>query len=97
MLAKSGTQGESVLVGLVESEFCLGQVACVPIPVAFGLVPCRFDWILLWSLFSIDPPLEKPYMMIPLGFSYLRLSPDGDLVLYFTVAVFLACHVRSFR
>ena len=38
MLAKSGTQGESVLVGLVESEFCLGQVVCVPIPVAFDLV-----------------------------------------------------------
>ena len=30
---------ESVMVGLVLCEFCLGQVACVPIPVAFGLVP----------------------------------------------------------
>jgi len=43
MLAKSRTQGQSVLVGLVESEFCLGQVACVPIPVAFGLVLGRLD------------------------------------------------------
>ena len=54
-----GTQGQSVLVGLVESEFCLGEVACVPISVVFGLVPGRLDWILLWSLFSVEPPLEK--------------------------------------
>ena len=59
MLAESGTQGQSVLVGQVESEFCLGQVACVPIPVAFGLVPGRLDWILLWSLFPVEPSLEK--------------------------------------
>ena len=60
MLAESGTQGYSVLVGLVESEFCLGQVAFVPIHVAFGLVPGRLDWILLWSLFPVEPSLEKP-------------------------------------
>ena len=60
MFAESGTQGQSVLVGLVESEFCLGQVAFVPIHVAFGLVPGRLDWILLWSLFVVEPPLEKP-------------------------------------
>ena len=60
MLAESGTQGPSVLVRLVESEFCLSQVTCVPIPVAFGLVPGRLDWILLWSLFPIELPLEKP-------------------------------------
>ena len=46
MLAESGIQDPSVLVGLVESEFYLGQVACVPIPVAFGFVPGRLDWIL---------------------------------------------------
>ena len=60
MLAESGTQDQSVLVGLVESEFCLGQVACVPIPVVFGLVLDRLDWILLWSLFLIELLLEKP-------------------------------------
>ena len=60
MLAESGTQGQSVLIGLMESEFCLGQVAYVPIPVAFGLVPGRLDWILSWSLFPVEPPLEKP-------------------------------------
>ena len=60
MLAESGTQGQSVLVRLVESEFCLGQVACVSIPVAFGLVLGRLDCILLWSLFPVEPPLEKP-------------------------------------
>ena len=70
MLAESGTQGQLVLVGLVESEFCLGQVACVPIPVAFGPVPGRLDCILLWSLFPVEPSLEKPYMVIPLGSSY---------------------------
>ena len=47
MLAELGTQGQLILVGLVESEFYLGQVAYVPIPVAFGLVPGRLDWILL--------------------------------------------------
>ena len=60
MLAESGTQGRSVLVGLVESKFYLSQVACVPMAVAFGLVPGRLDWILLWSLFPVEPPLEKP-------------------------------------
>ena len=60
MLAESRTQGQSVLVGLVESEFCLGQVAYVLIPVAFGLVLGRLDWILLWSLFLVEPPLKKP-------------------------------------
>ena len=60
MLVEPGTQGQSILVGLVESEFCLGQVPCVPIPVTFGLVPGRLDWILLWSLFFVEPPLEKP-------------------------------------
>ena len=60
MLAESGTQGQSVLVGLVESEFCLGQVACVSIPVAFCLIPGILDWILLLSLFPVEPPLEKP-------------------------------------
>ena len=43
MLVESETQGQSVLVGLVESEFCLSQVACMPIPVAFGLVSGRLD------------------------------------------------------
>ena len=47
MLAELGTQGQLILVGLVESEFYLGQVAYVPKPVAFGLVPGRLDWILL--------------------------------------------------
>ena len=47
MLAESGTQGQSILIGLVESEFYLGQVAYVPIPVAFDLIPGRLDWILL--------------------------------------------------
>ena len=60
MLVESETKGQSVLVGLVESEFCLSQVTCVSIPMAFGLVPGRLDWILLWSLFSVEPPLEKP-------------------------------------
>jgi len=60
MLAESGTQGQSVLVRLLESEFCLGQVACVSIPVAFGLVPVRLDWNLLWSLFPVEPSLENP-------------------------------------
>ena len=60
MLAESRTQGQSVLVGPVESEFYLGQVACVPIHVAFGLVTGKLDWILLWSLFPVEPPLEKP-------------------------------------
>ena len=60
MLAKSETQGESVLVGLVESEFCLDQVAYVPIPKAFGLVLGRLAWILLSSLFLVEPSLEKP-------------------------------------
>ena len=32
----------------------------LPIPVAFGLIPGRLDWILLWSLFPVEPPLEKP-------------------------------------
>ena len=70
MLADSETKGQSVLVELVEFEFCLGQVACVPIHVAFGLVPGRLDWILLWSLFTIEPPLEKPQMVIPSCSSY---------------------------
>ena len=35
MLAESGTQGQLVLVGLVESEFCFGAVLCVPIHVAY--------------------------------------------------------------
>ena len=26
----------------------------------FGLVPGRLDWILLCSLFHVEPPLEKP-------------------------------------
>ena len=60
MLAESGTQGQSVLVGLVTSEFCLDQVVCVPIFVAFGLVTRRLDWILLWSLLPVEPLLEKP-------------------------------------
>ena len=60
MLAESGTQGQSVVVGLVESEFCLCQVACMHIPVAIDLVPGRLDWILLWSLFPVEPSLEKP-------------------------------------
>ena len=42
MLAESGIQGQLVLVGLVESEFCLSQVACVLIPVAFGFVRLNF-------------------------------------------------------
>ena len=53
------TKGQSILVGLVESEFCLGQVVCVPIHIVFGLVPGRLDWILLWTLFPVEPPLEK--------------------------------------
>ena len=60
MLAESGSQGQSVLVGLVEFEFCLGQVAYMPIHVAFDLILGRLDWILLWSLFLVEPPLEKP-------------------------------------
>ena len=43
MLVESGTQGQSVLIGLVEFKFCLGQVAYVPIPVVFGLIPSRLD------------------------------------------------------
>ena len=60
MLAESGTQGPSVLVRLVESEFCFGQMVCVPIPMAFGLVLGRLAWILLSSLFLVEPSLEKP-------------------------------------
>jgi len=73
MLAESGTQSQSVLVGLVETKFCLGQVACVPIPVAFSLVPGRLYWILLWSLFSVEPPLEKTLDGDPIRFFVLKI------------------------
>ena len=53
----SGSIGPSWAGGV---RVCLGQVACVPIPMAFGLVSGRLDWILLWSLLPVEPLLEKP-------------------------------------
>ena len=72
MLAESGTQVQSVLVELVESEFCLGQVAYVPIPMAFGLVPGRLDWILLWFI-----PRQAA----------ARETVDGDPIRFFVLKI----------
>ena len=51
----------------------MGQVACVPILVTFSLVPGRLDWILLWSLFPVEPSLEKTLDGDPIKFFVLKI------------------------